>query len=207
MKPYSNWILPGLAVCALLVVLSACSGAGSSQTRYYVLGAVSKSAPASSAQGGAGPIVGVMPVELPEYLNQPGITTRGAANEVIRAEFDQWAGPLADEVTRIVGENLSRMLPSDRVMAGSGGRIPALDFAVEIEIAAFERDQRGAVQLIARWTVIRDADQSLVAMQTSRISRPVAGSGYNDIVTAMSGALANLSREIATAIVGHGRRP
>jgi len=197
---------PRAALCVLLVLLvSACAGK-TPPTRYYVLDPVSKSAAATPAQAQAGPVVGVMTVDLPEYLNQPGITTRGPANEVVRADFDQWAGPLADEVTRVVSENLSRMLPSDRVTAAAGSRSIPPDFVVEIEIARFELDQKGAVQLIARWTVLRDSDQSLLAMRTSRISRPVAQAGYNGTVNAMSGALADLCRQISDVITG-ARQP
>jgi uncharacterized lipoprotein YmbA len=193
---------PKPAFCLLLLLLSACAGLRGETvpTRYYVLSPVTHDASADSARAQEGPVVGVTPIDLPEYLNQPGITTRGAANEVVRAEFDQWAGPLADEVMRVVGENLSRMLPSDRVTVASSGRTVPLDYVLEIEIASFERDQSGQVQLIARWTVFRDSDQSLVTMRTSRISRPAAETDYNSIVSAMSAALADLCGEIAQAL-------
>jgi uncharacterized lipoprotein YmbA len=202
MMLYGRRISPKLGLCILVLLLSACSSLRGeiTPTRYYVLNPVARDASVDAARAQAGPAIGVTPVDLPEYLNQPGITTRGPANEVVRAEFDQWAGPLADEVTRVVGENLSRMLPSDRVTVASSGRTVPLDYIVEIEIASFERDQSGQVQLIARWTVFRDSDQSLITMRTSRISRPAAETDYNSIVSAMSAALADLCGEIAQAL-------
>lgn len=199
---------PFLALCALLVLLAGCADAlrgVNPTTRYYVLDAVSGEPTADSAAAQVGPVIGVSPIDLPEYLNQPGITIRGPANEVVRAEYDQWGGPLTSEVTRVVGENLSRMLPSDRVTIASSSRTIPFDFIVGIEVSAFERDQAGAVQLIARWAIFRDADQSVVTMRTSRITRTGVGTDYNAIVTAMSGALADLCREIASEIAAQPR--
>jgi uncharacterized lipoprotein YmbA len=165
-----------------------------------VLNAAADGPATGPGQAQRGPLIGVAPVNLPGYLDQPGITTRATGNEVTRADSDRWAGPLGQEVARVVGENLSVMVPTERLTVGQAGRSVPYDYLVEIEIVTFERDQGGTVQLIARWRLFRENGDTLATMRTSRISRPASGSDYNNDVAAMSGALEDLCRDIASAI-------
>jgi uncharacterized protein len=198
---YRKWAKP-LAAGIFLIGLSACAALSGPNppVNYYVLNAATAGSPAGVGQPQHGPLIGVAPVSLPAYLDQPGITTRGAGNEVVRADYDRWAGPLGSEVTRVVGENLALMVPTDRLTTALTGRSIPLDFLVEIEIVTFERDQTGAVQLIARWSLFSADGNNLVTMQTSRISRPTAGADYDSDAAAMSSALEALCAEIASAI-------
>jgi uncharacterized lipoprotein YmbA len=199
-KPY--WMLVAAAL-----VLAGCSsslGGPSAPTRYYVLSATADATPIGQVPAQSGPIVAVIPVDLAEYLSTPGIVTRSGANEIIRADFDQWAGPLADEVSRVVGENLAAMIPTDRltVSAGTGG-IP-IDFSVVIEIATFERDAANNVKLLARWAIFQGAERTPIVLRTSRIEQAVADPSYNAAVVAMNTVLGKLCEEIAGVIVAAG---
>jgi len=186
------------------VVLAACSGPlGGTPvaTRYYVMGTAAPPTEADAEAAKSGPVVGVAPVVLPEYLNNPGIVTRDKNNEIVRAEFDQWAGPLGDEIARAVAENLSVMVPTDRVTVAVGrGILVPLDDLIEIEIAAFERDGSGAVHLVTRWSLFRDSGQTLVTMRRSRFQKAAATVAYGDTVATMSQIVEELSREIAETI-------
>jgi len=195
-----RWAKP-LTTSLLLILLAACAGLGgpSPPNHYYVLNSVG-GAPTGSGSAQHGPLVVISPVAIPAYLDQPGITTRGAGNEVIRADFDRWAGPLGSDVTRVVGENLSAMVPTDRLTVSSTGRTLPVDFLVETEITTFERDQNNTVQLVARWTLYAGDGDTILTMRTSRLAKPAAGSDYNSDAAAMSSALEDLCREIASAI-------
>jgi len=198
----SRWLL----VAAALAV-SACSGSlggPSSPTRYYVLSATSGATPIGQTPAASGPIVAVIPVDLAEYLSSPGIVTRSGANEIVRANFDNWAGPLADEISRVVGENLASMIPTDRltVSAGTGG-LP-IDYSVMIEIATFERDDTNKVTLLARWAIFQGPQRTPVALRTSRIEQAATDSTYNAAVVAMNTVLGKLCEEIAAVIVAPG---
>lgn len=202
MAQYDRWVRP-LTASFFLILLSACSGLGGSEppVHYYVLTAAAVNPSPGPAPAQHGPVISVAPVALPEYLNQAGITTRQGQSEMVRAGSDRWAGPLASEITRNVGENLSVMVPTDRLLlVGSAGLTVPVDFVVQIEIAAFERDQSNVVKMIARWSLFGEDGRSLVTMRTSRISRPTTGTDYDSTVAAMSGALEELCREIASAI-------
>ena len=47
-----------------------------------------------SASTGQNPVIGIGPVKLADYLDQSQIVTRKGDNQVIKAEFNRWAGPL-----------------------------------------------------------------------------------------------------------------
>jgi uncharacterized lipoprotein YmbA len=169
--------------------------------RRYVIDAAEQRGLVRQSSAQDGPIVAIAPVIVPEYLNQNGIVTRNGRNEITRAEFDVWAGPLSEEIARAVSENLCSLLPTDRVTLSAGRRSIPVDYTVEIEIVRFERDANdNAVDLVARWTVFRGDERSVLTMRRSRYSKPVAGSEYVDIVAVMSDAVASLSEEIAAAI-------
>jgi uncharacterized lipoprotein YmbA len=193
------------ALLATFFVVAGCAGSDV-LTRHYVIDAPDQRRQVQPASAQNGPIIAVAPVTLPDYLNQSGIVTREPGNEITRAEFHLWAGPLAEEIARAVAENLSAILPTDRVTLAVGRRSIPIDYLVDIEIVKFERDPNNVVQLVARWTLFRGDEKALLAMRRSQFQAAAAGPEYDATVAAMSQAVVGLSEEIAAAI-RQGRRP
>lgn len=188
-----------LIVCAAGACV-ACSGPAI-PVREYVIDSAEQRAIVRQVSAPQGPIIAVSPVTLPEYLNHNGIVTRNQGNEITRAEYHVWAGPLAEEIARAVGENLSAMLPTDRVTLSAARRAMPVDYTVDIEIVSFERDVTNNVDLVARWAVFRGDGRGMLAMRRAQFRKPAGGADYQDTVAAMSEAIAALSEEIATAIM------
>ena len=59
--------------------------------------------------------IGVGPIRFPDYLDRPGIVTRSSGNTIEIAEFDLWAGSLKDDFMRILAENLSILLGTEKM--------------------------------------------------------------------------------------------
>ena len=74
--------------------------------------------------------IGVGPVHLPRYLDRPQIITRTKGTDLKLAEFHHWAEPLADTFMRVVSENLSTLVPTDRVYLHPWGVGVDLDYKV-----------------------------------------------------------------------------
>jgi uncharacterized lipoprotein YmbA len=182
---------------AVVLALSGCNGPPP-PTRYYVLAPTQ--APSAAPVAMDAPSVELSRVILPEYLNQAAILTKSRTNEVERAGYDQWAGPLSDEISRTIGENLAAAVPTDRLAVSSSRHLSPPDFSVEVEIMSFERDASNTVHLVARWSVYRENSPTLVAMRRSVYRLDAGGSDYASAVGAMSKALGDLSAEIADAI-------
>ena len=192
-----------LAVAAAAAVLA--SGCASDPvTRYYVL-AASAAAPASA--DAVGVAVVIKDVRLPQYLERPQIVTRGSDHRLLMADYELWAGDLRQDLTRVLAENLSRLLGSDRVVAAPHTLRVQPDVRVEVEIQRFERSAAGRVELAARWWLTRGSDGALLASPGVTIpGAPLApGAPYEAVVASMSGVYGELAGEIARSIRARGK--
>lgn len=194
--------VPLLAILAFGSVAAGCSMLSPREdpSRFFHLTSApgeSPTPPASiDAERGS---IGIGPLELPRYLAGPLLVTRIDDNEVQISEFERWAEPLDDNFLRVLVENLSGQLET-RVVVFPPLLSEPVRFRVPIDVGRFERDSTGAVELRARWRVEDTATGEAVAYGTSEILQPSLGADDEAAVSALSGALASLSREIATTI-------
>src|SRR3989449_8198631 len=108
-------LLPAWVLAILGVVLLGLHGCASSPpTRLYVLPSMTGAETASPAAP-RDLTIGVGPVTLSPYLDRLPIVTRASRARLVLGEFDQWAASLQGLVTRALAENLSHLLPTERV--------------------------------------------------------------------------------------------
>ncbi|NLW50722.1 MAG: membrane integrity-associated transporter subunit PqiC [Candidatus Brocadiaceae bacterium] len=169
----------------------------SDPARLYVLTAA---VPRATTQGAQGPSVAVARVSVPAYLDRSPLTTRRGASELTLAEFDRWGEPLDEGIARTLADNLSGLLPSERVTYGPAAQAARADFAVAVFVLGFECVDDREVVLSARWSVTRAGGEGEVADRLSVVHVPLDGRTAAAAVAAHSRALADLSREIAAAI-------
>ncbi|OLD97560.1 MAG: hypothetical protein AUG80_11255, partial [Candidatus Rokubacteria bacterium 13_1_20CM_4_68_9] len=132
-------------------------------------------------------------------LDRPQIVTRTGANTVHLAEFDRWSAPLRDSVRQVIGNNLTILLPADRVERYPWTPGTALDREVIIEVTRFDGELGGQCTLNARWKVLtRTAPPS--ALYGHSMLSEAAGRDYAALVATQSRLLGALSAEIARAI-------
>lgn len=188
-----------LAALFGLLVLSAC--AESKPSNFYVLNSLSPTEVSrESISVGSGVAVGLDPVNMPEYLDRPEIVSRGSGNELELGEFDRWAEPLDRNIERVVAQNLSVLLDTDRVFVLPARRRLDLRYRVEIDILRFNLVKQGETLLEVRWAVLDGAAERELLIAKSTYASPVAVQNYDAVVSSMNENLAELSREIATAI-------
>ena len=194
---------------ALLLTLSLllAAGCGSTPTRFYALTPLSASGPSTPASG-TDVSLGVGPVEIPKALDRPQIVTRRGRNEFHLAEFDQWAEPLEDNVTQVLAENLSVLLPASRVTVYPWDRSTDIDYQVVVKVLRFDRSAGGDAVLKARWSITGPTPENArLTGEFSHNKRP-AGDEYRATVEAMNQLLGEFSREVAAAIRGlRGKSP
>lgn len=194
-----------LLAASLVAAVSVAAGCApvTLPTRFYVLSPL----PGSGAAA-PGPIrdlaVGVGPIAIPAYLDRPQLVTRTAQDEVALADFDQWAEPLRNAVSRILAENLAARLPTERVTTFPWRGSRSVQYQVAAEILRFEGTPAGDVVLRARWRLLDTRGRELV-VRTSAVTEAADGPGYAPMAAALSRALASLSDEMATAITTAAR--
>jgi uncharacterized lipoprotein YmbA len=186
------------ALALLSGLLSGCSGLfEQAPLEFYTL---SPSPAVAKATASGGPVFAVAPVRVPQYLSQRSIVTRSGPTQLRLAENDVWAAPLSDTIGSVISENISTMIPSDRVVELPVSAAVPVDYEVRVEIVSFERQPDGAVDLTARWTVFGEGGQRLIAMERTSFRASEVAADYPSITTAMSTLLAELSRDIAAAL-------
>ncbi len=112
----------------------------------------------------------------------------------------QWAEPLQDGFTRVLAENLSLLLATDRV-ALFPWKTFAPEYQVVVEVTHFLGQTGGEVSLVALWSILnKDGREALVSKKSS-CRESTGSSEYEALAAAMSRTVVALSRDIATALL------
>jgi uncharacterized lipoprotein YmbA len=192
----------GALTLAIAMVGLLFSGCGTSPAaKFYTLTPVTQQKQETSGgTTGAGQPVAIGPVEIPEYLDRPEIVTRADQNQLVLSELNLWGGALKADVNRVLIENISYSLASDGIPVVTWKIGIADTQRVPIQVVRFDGIPNDNIILKARWTVIGKDGKTFELVSESNISVPVKGGSYNAVVAAMSEALGELSKEIASGI-------
>ncbi len=193
-----------ILILVLNLISAGCSpfGAGTQKsTRFYVL---------SSLQGEADSIqpmaklpdigIGVGPIRMPMYLDRSDIVTRGSQNKVEIAEFAQWAGPLPENFIRVVAENLSVLLATDKIAVFPYPRSYFVDYSVTIYVTRFDGLPGDKAHLRARWAILDRKRRDSFFEKHSVVTHPTENETTEALIAAKSKTVSDLSREIAKAL-------
>ena len=191
-----------LAIMILWPALAGCLGGQSAPTSFYMLSPLSPSQAGTSAASAEGRIrIGLVTVVVPEYLNRNEIVVNLDNTVYQLAEFNQWAEPLNDNLTRVLEENLTNLLRGDSidVFLASDSSIPA-DYRLEVDVLRLDGKLGGQVALISQWALLEAEEDDLILMRRSEYQEPAADQTVKELVLAQSRVIENLSRDIAAAI-------
>jgi uncharacterized protein len=120
-------------------------------------------------------------------------------NQVSLNEFNRWASPLQNNISRVVVDDIASMLGTSRVSLVKQSMNADPDFRVAIDVQSFESVPGDSATLNATWIVRRTKDGKTQAGRTA-VREPSTGMGYDALVAAHSRALARLSQDIADRI-------
>ncbi|UFS70651.1 ABC-type transport auxiliary lipoprotein family protein [Geomonas sp. RF6] len=191
-------LLAGSIAGALTLCLAGC--ASSPHTRFYTLHPVGERQVERTATPAAPVSVFVRPVDIPDYLDRPQIVTRSGHNELVLAEFDRWAGSLADDITAVVAEDLSRLLGTERVYSNRSVQGEKADYTVALRILRLDCTPGESVFMRAQWLVRCPGEGKSVSVQGGTFTAPVKDRQYQTVVAAVSKVLEQVSIAIARDI-------
>jgi uncharacterized lipoprotein YmbA len=189
------------ALCAFAVLPAGCA---TPVSHFYTLSRAV--APASPAATPANVSVVVGPVSIPAIVDLPQIVVNTGPNQVTLDEFNRWASPLQNNISRVVAENLVAMLGTPRVSLFQQSLNADADYRVAIEVQSFESAPGDAATLNAAWIVRRTKDGKAQTGRTT-VREPSQPKGYDELAAAHSRALARMSQDIADAIRALDRAP
>jgi uncharacterized protein len=186
--------------CAAAVFVAGCT---TPPPHFYTLTQTPASHPAKSSCKVA---VVVGPVSIPAMVNVPQMVVSTGPNQVALNEFNRWASPLQNNISRVVAEDLVTMLGTQQVALFPQALHVDFDYYVAIEVQSFESEPGQAATLNALWTVRRSKDGNTQTGRTN-LREPTQGPGYDAVAAAHSLALAQLSEDIAERIRMQGCWP
>ena len=192
-----------IRILPIIIIISLLTGCSTSSPppKYYTLSSLAspKTAEFSPSRSGTF-VVGIGPVEIPDYLDKPQIVTRTATNELLLSEFNLWGGSLKTDIMRVLTENISSLLVSEQVaVVPWRAHVPGA-FRVPVYLVRFDATPDGTVSLKAKWGIVAKDGTTVETIREFSVTKPVKGKEYNDTVSAMSDALADLSKGIASTI-------
>jgi uncharacterized lipoprotein YmbA len=144
--------------------------------------------------------IAVGPVDFPDYLNRPQMVIRQNQNELELEEFHRWAGPLKEDFSSVLAENLSILLSSDRIAVFPWSRFVPTDYQVAVRVIRFDGKPGGNASLVARWSILEKKTKEALVVKSSSFTEPTDKHGYEALVAAQSRTVEALSREITAAI-------
>ena len=188
-------------VCLIVTCIIMTYGcARTPQARFYILqsqpSAVDQAQPSVSVND---MIIGVGPVELPEYLERPQIVTRISSSELHLSEFNRWVESLEKNFSSVLAENLSVLLSTDKVLVYPWIGSIEVKRQVRVNVLQFDSLPGGKVLLKVLWGIKDEEGKFLFPIKKASFSTP-AGKGYPEMVEAMNRVLGDFSKEIAKEI-------
>lgn len=194
------------ALVLLTATLAACGLGPSPPGRFYVLSSpldlVSKK---PQEKAGQELVIGVGPVELPAHLDRTQIVTQASQYRLVLKDLDQWAEPLKEGFTRVLAQNLSRLLNTNQIVRFPWRRPFTVQVQVTVEVLRFDTDAVGESVLAARWNILDGDGRKLLYSRTSTYRDQASGTEVEPIIAAMSRNLVELSREIAVSVLALSR--
>ena len=204
--------LVGVSLLAFSCLMAGCTFIGGTQqpTKNYVLNSLYSEEIETQAVADLKDIgILVGPIRMALYLDRSDIVIRDGQNQIRLAEFSQWAGPLQENFSRVLAENLSVLLATDRVGIFPGTRAMVFDFNVTVDVTRFDGIPGEKADLRARWIILGKNRKETLFENHSVLNQPTENSSLEALIAAESSTLADLSREIAEAIkvLAEGKNP
>ena len=197
-RPRFRNIWGTLAVTATL--LAGCAGTSPPVEFYTLSSLIGLQQEPHAGAVGQDIAIGVGPMEIPKFLDRPQIVTRTSANRIEVSEFHRWGSSLYADFLRVLADNISILLGTNRVAVYPWGDRFDPTYRIGLDVEQFEGRLGEYVQLDVTWTVTgREAGETLLVKKT-KTRAPVATEDYEALVAAKSRALATLSRKIADEI-------
>lgn len=180
-----------------LLLLTACGR--TVQTKYYLL-TPTGGGPAGSP--GKQLLVSVGPVSLPAYLDRTRIVTRRNSAELDLADGQRWAEPLQQNFSRVLAEDLYRLMGAGKVFVWPTREPAAIDYRVAVDVERFDCDDQGEAILTASWSIYGGKPSGLLKTQHSEYKAAIASpdTGYPEKVAALSRVIGLFSRDIFKTI-------
>ena len=190
MKTTLPFLASAFAAATLLL-----AGCGGKPQEYYRLSAVS-----GGPTRGGGVAVGLGPVTLPAYVDRAQLVFQSGTNEFQVPAKASWAGPLGENVTQVLADDLGRRLDSGNVLRYPWPPNSSLRYQVVVNVEQFHSISGSEAILDVSWLVEEPASRQILSRHKASFHAPVQGDGYGPVVAAESQLLDQLAGAVARSV-------
>jgi len=197
-RPLSLLLLS--ASLAGVVMLGGCA-TNTPPSNFYILNSLySEAANEGFSPDPNGLSVGFGPMLMPDYLDRPQIVTRADLNELQIDEFHRWGGELDSGIKRVMAQNLSLLLNSDRVQVYPWPANARVAYQVRFALIRMDGEVGKQARVRVRWEILKGEDGEQLDSRLTNQTVAVDGPGFGALVAAQSRAMAAIATEISAAI-------
>jgi uncharacterized lipoprotein YmbA len=171
-------------------------------TKFYVLAAPNASWQPAAAEEPVRYKIGLRSIVMPAYLRTKLMVVRTGANEIHFAEFDRWAEPLDEGISRVMKAAL-RADDNMEILGLNSHGDDTLDYEVTIGVAACEgvRGESGTGSILLRmtWEIHTVGTNEAVIKRGTFTAPPAAwdGKDYGQLAWQLNQAIAAAGKALA----------
>jgi len=191
-----------LAVMICWLALAGCLGGPSAPVNFYMLSPLSATQTVMSTDAPEDRIrIGLATVVVAEYLNRNEIVVNLDNTVYQLAEFNRWAEPLSNNLTRVLAENLANLLRSNAidVFLSSESSIP-FNYQLEVDVLRLDGNLGERAALVAQWALLAAEEDDLILMRRAEYHEPAVDNTYKGLILAQSRTIEKLSHDVAAAV-------
>jgi hypothetical protein len=179
------------------LVLGGCLGK-TPPSEFYMLEPLPGSATRQENAPSGKPIIALAPVRIPQYVDRPQIVRATGPNVYRLDELNRWAEPLDANISRVLIQDLSVLVPADVVLVNVSNRAKLAEVRVSVDILEFHVDPEGQARMAAQWQLTRGDDTVLSRQSDFRV--PASATDHRAMAEALSQCVNRLAQEIAVAL-------
>ncbi len=190
------------SVILILISLALFTNCGSSPPiqKYILTPSIEDDVETLSGKSDAEITIGIGSIEFSDYLMRPEMVSFKGSNELNVDQFNRWAEPLEENFERVLIENLSRLIPTNRIYIFPRQEKEPNSFQITISVREFGMRADSMVVLNARWSVSKNIKRDFLMKQRSFYTENAAGVSIEEKVALLSNLLGKFSRDIANEI-------
>ncbi|MDX2481809.1 MAG: PqiC family protein [Desulfuromusa sp.] len=193
----SRWVV----IFAVAVLLSGCIGRSSPKVTHFSLLTAEQLNTEQTIASLPEIKLGIGPVTIPDSLKRSQVATRQLGNQYEFDEFNRWAGVLEKDLTYILGDNLGQLLGVSHVGSFPWRQYFKPTYWVRVDFERLDGALAGEAVLSARWSVTDAEGKELLAGGKNDGRQLLDAESFAALIKAESQLVAELSRNIADAIV------
>lgn len=177
-----------------LILLLALTGCGTTPSPNFYL--LEPSAPATQSAGSDKQAILVLaPVRIPKYLDRAQIVTASGDNGYQLSELNRWAEGLDHNITRVLQQDLSQLVPANILSAAPADATP---LKLAVTILEFHVNGQGQASLKAQWQLSRG--NQIVSLQQQNYLEASSSSDYQKMVVGLNACLRRLTGDVAMSV-------